>query len=1043
MASQASDEILEFPESVRGPADKKESSSSESRDLKARLLAMRPPEKVSKLGFQINMYKHMNYVAQDQPEHDQHNQGCGTVASIILVLILVTGFFVFQVLHKTTVVDNKYRPSYSQYMDMLNKAGVGSIVDRGTKSHKGTSLDHPVPVCPCTDQSIRVSDFSTMEFEQEGGIADANANVDEKVGFGGRFTSIATAAGQSDRDGGFGEVFFFSKSKFYRYVDSGTRAKDASAIKLNAPDGNGEGRLVSPVPRRARKKSAQTQISVTDEGTECACDNPASYKPHNHFTCADDTRSGYCNADQVCKTAGKWNIVNGTVPSGTCVSAPETSCRCDSPGAVSPGNHFTCDVAVLSGYCADANTVCNSTGAWKTVDTKVPDGICVSKNNDPWPVSMWSADFENLDTAFTAGSGKTYFFKGDHYWLWDDNLGRPAAGYPRKIASGWPGLPDSIDAAVTTLPPMVLAGVGKMSDSDGKTYFFKGSKYWSWNDIDNRPDDGFEHGKNISSYWSGVPDDIDEALFYGDNGGVYFFKGDKYWKWDYTNKQASDARSIADNWKGMPTNINAAFTNSTLIRYWNAGVMGYGPEAGEAADQYFRPTPGQSHLNLGVDASMRIWNLLQAARKEVDLQVSLINDDVLAMPLLTGNLMDPEQLQEVVDTVLENRKVQWEKKLKEAYDQAAQKMSDGLGNTAFEKGLFGVEATTLQRMMVFAETRNTTKFSLFLAVGTTRVTPDGQSMECLSTIGQVGIGGSQHAYDHWNDVKGQNGWRTYLLPCKAQGSQITYADYPCLNVTRNAYVSKNSEVTMDEGEGFYGAEWVSMLDGAAKTYGDGWDCYLKAAGNDFVAPAQGVVPFVPFARDPRFDGSPNPGTGGGTNPPPQEVTSACEVLDEYFSNNGFVGGPWRGGCIAYPMSHLWAEALKPFNGTMWNAWKSGWATKWELKTDHSKYYAQCKPLQCTVVDVEGQSPAQAILLTVGVVASVLAGVRTAGAIIIARLRKKHEEEKAALLQEDVENIEKKAMVGAVGAGLVGAVGLAVAAEAGHAGHAGHRGVRMP
>lgn len=60
-----------------------------------------------------------------------------------------------------------------------------------------------------------------------------------------------------------------------------------------------------------------------------------------------------------------------------------------------------------------------------------------------------------------------------------------AAGYPRLISRAWPGLPGNIDAAFTY--------------KNGKTYFFKGSKYWRYN---GQKVDG-EYPKEISEGGSG------------------------------------------------------------------------------------------------------------------------------------------------------------------------------------------------------------------------------------------------------------------------------------------------------------------------------------------------------------------------------------------------------------------------------------------------------------------------------------------------------------------------------------------------------------
>ena len=74
----------------------------------------------------------------------------------------------------------------------------------------------------------------------------------------------------------------------------------------------------------------------------------------------------------------------------------------------------------------------------------------------------------NLDAVLSdTESGTVYFFKGSEYWrrtglMMDD-------GFPRPIASGFPGIPDNIDAAFKWA-------------RNGKMYFFKGSQYWRFDD---------------------------------------------------------------------------------------------------------------------------------------------------------------------------------------------------------------------------------------------------------------------------------------------------------------------------------------------------------------------------------------------------------------------------------------------------------------------------------------------------------------------------------------------------------------------------------
>ena len=95
------------------------------------------------------------------------------------------------------------------------------------------------------------------------------------------------------------------------------------------------------------------------------------------------------------------------------------------------------------------------------------------------------------------------------------------AGYPKTIASGWPGLPASfqqgIDAAL-------------WRESNGKIYFFKGSQYVRFSNVSDGVDAGYP--KPIAGNWNGLPasftSGIDAALMREDNHKIYFFKGRRY-----------------------------------------------------------------------------------------------------------------------------------------------------------------------------------------------------------------------------------------------------------------------------------------------------------------------------------------------------------------------------------------------------------------------------------------------------------------------------------------------------------------------------------
>lgn len=148
------------------------------------------------------------------------------------------------------------------------------------------------------------------------------------------------------------------------------------------------------------------------------------------------------------------------------------------------------------------------------------------------------------------GDGKSYIFKGDRFWRLNDADAETDRGYPKTISSKWINVPDDIDE-------VFLWG------HNWKTYFFKGHLYYKFNDrlgqVDNR-----NYPKRISEGWPGLPVDGIDAGFSYSNTQSYFFKGDKVYLYDNFLDQVnphypSDGKLISDVWRGLPNNIDSAF----------------------------------------------------------------------------------------------------------------------------------------------------------------------------------------------------------------------------------------------------------------------------------------------------------------------------------------------------------------------------------------------------------------------------------------------------------------------------------------------------
>ncbi|XP_051489746.1 matrix metalloproteinase-17 isoform X2 [Apus apus] len=94
---------------------------------------------------------------------------------------------------------------------------------------------------------------------------------------------------------------------------------------------------------------------------------------------------------------------------------------------------------------------------WVFKDNNVEEGY-------PRPISDFGLPPGGVDAAFSwAHNDKTYFFKDNLYWCYDDHERRMEPGYPSETIL-WKGIPSPLDDA--------------MRWSDGASYFFRGKEYW-------------------------------------------------------------------------------------------------------------------------------------------------------------------------------------------------------------------------------------------------------------------------------------------------------------------------------------------------------------------------------------------------------------------------------------------------------------------------------------------------------------------------------------------------------------------------------------
>uniref|UniRef100_A0A3B3QPV8 Matrix metallopeptidase 11a n=1 Tax=Paramormyrops kingsleyae TaxID=1676925 RepID=A0A3B3QPV8_9TELE len=160
--------------------------------------------------------------------------------------------------------------------------------------------------------------------------------------------------------------------------------------------------------------------------------------------------------------------------------------------------------------------------------------ITPSKVTDP--PDACHTDFD----AVSVIRGELFFFKSSYVWRLRD--GHLQTGYPALAAYQWAGFPKRIDAA--------------FEDIFGMIWFFQGHNFWVYN-AESRVR-GPESVKSL-----GVPVSDIQATFTWSktkDRRTYFFKDDKYWIFDPSNKMVESPHPYStQNWRGFPSNIDAAF----------------------------------------------------------------------------------------------------------------------------------------------------------------------------------------------------------------------------------------------------------------------------------------------------------------------------------------------------------------------------------------------------------------------------------------------------------------------------------------------------
>lgn len=184
------------------------------------------------------------------------------------------------------------------------------------------------------------------------------------------------------------------------------------------------------------------------------------------------------------------------------------------------------------------------------------------------PPHLCSADLD----AVASIRGEIFAFHRKWFWRLRRDDSKPVDAY--LITSFWRGFPYSVDRIDAAFE----------SPANGRIFFFSGNNYWEFETNQLAP--GFSSSGRKLSYL-GIPpsvERIDAAFVWERNHQIYVISGDIYWGIAKSGRLTErDYPRAMEMWVGVPTPVNAAFTNFDNQTYFIQGTQSWRLEKNKMA----------------------------------------------------------------------------------------------------------------------------------------------------------------------------------------------------------------------------------------------------------------------------------------------------------------------------------------------------------------------------------------------------------------------------------------------------------------------------